>query len=151
LNAVSIRVTPQNGEKTIRSKRPPLLGARDGMPLATNDHNKNRFRMSNPSWALRLTGQTLSVSAHPVGAGAGFIRTGGTRMGSIDEQILKTAKEVAIKFIECGRLSPSGFAETFQGIYKAVDDTVKAHTKAPVKPPEAKGPGTGPKASSSKR
>lgn len=72
-------------------------------------------------------------------------------MGSIDEQILKTAKEVVIKFIECGRLSPSGFAETFQSIYKAVDETVKARVKAPEKPPEAKAPGAGPKASGGKR
>ena len=72
-------------------------------------------------------------------------------MGSIDEQILKAAKEVVIKFIECGRLSPSGFAEAFQSIYKAVDETVKAHVKAPEKPPEAKAPGAPPKASGGKR
>lgn len=72
-------------------------------------------------------------------------------MGSIDEQVLKTAKEVVIKFIECGRLSPSGFAETFQGIYKAVDETVKAHVKMPEKPPEAKPPGAGPKTPGGKR
>ncbi len=48
-------------------------------------------------------------------------------MASMDEHILKAAKEIVVKFIECGRLSPSGFAETFQGIYKTVDETVKAH------------------------
>ncbi len=72
-------------------------------------------------------------------------------MGSIDEQVLKTAKEVVIKFIECGRLSPSGFAETFQSIYKTVDDTVKARVTQPATPPQATAPGTGPKASSGKR
>ncbi|MFO7706740.1 MAG: conjugal transfer protein TraB [Desulfobacterales bacterium] len=72
-------------------------------------------------------------------------------MGSIDEQVLKTAKEVVIKFIECGRLSPSGFAETFQSVYKAVDDTVKAHERAPENPPQPKAPGAGPKASGGKR
>ncbi|MCU0559249.1 MAG: conjugal transfer protein TraB [Desulfobacterales bacterium] len=71
-------------------------------------------------------------------------------MGSIDEQVLKTAKEVVIKFIECGRLSPSGFAETFQGIYKAVDETVKTHLKPPEKPPEAK-PAAGSKQTGGKR
>jgi hypothetical protein len=53
-------------------------------------------------------------------------------MASIDENILKAAKEIVVKFIECGRLSPSGFPEAFQSIYKAVDDTVKAHAKPPV-------------------
>lgn len=59
-------------------------------------------------------------------------------MASIDEQILKTAKEVVIKFIECGRLSPSGFAEAFQNIYRTVEDTVKAGR--PAAPPAAAAP-----------
>lgn len=50
-------------------------------------------------------------------------------MAAIDEQILKTAKEVVIKFIECGRLSPTGFAETFQSVYRVVDETVKSSQK----------------------
>ena len=49
-------------------------------------------------------------------------------MGSIDEQILKTAKEIIVKFIEVGRLSPTGFHETFTSIYKTVEDTVKGNT-----------------------
>lgn len=67
-------------------------------------------------------------------------------MASMDEHILKAAKEIVVKFIECGRLSPSGFAETFQSIYKTVDETVKAHVTPPDKAPEAKAPGTGQKA-----
>jgi len=51
-------------------------------------------------------------------------------MGSMDEHILKAAKEIAVKFIECGRLSPTGFAETFQSIYKTVNDTVRARESA---------------------
>ena len=50
-------------------------------------------------------------------------------MASIDEHILKAAKEIVVKFIECGRLSPSGFAEAFQSIYTAVDETVKRREK----------------------
>ena len=38
-------------------------------------------------------------------------------MASMDEDILKAAKEIVVKFIECGRL-PERFAETFQGIDK---------------------------------
>ncbi len=59
-------------------------------------------------------------------------------MASIDEHILKAAKEIVVKFIECGRLSPSGFAETFQSIYTTVDETVKSRQKPPEKEPDAK-------------
>jgi uncharacterized protein YaaN involved in tellurite resistance len=73
-------------------------------------------------------------------------------MASIDEHILKAAKEIVVKFIECGRLSPSGFAEAFQSIYATVDETVKSRQKPPEKGPEAKiqGPGHKPQPSGKK-
>ena len=43
-----------------------------------------------------------------------------------DEAILKVAKEVVVKFIEVGRLSPANFDETFQSIYKTVHDSVRS-------------------------
>jgi len=43
-----------------------------------------------------------------------------------DEAILKVAKEVAVKFIEVGRLTPANFAETFLSIYKTVHDAVRS-------------------------
>ncbi len=46
-------------------------------------------------------------------------------MKSIDEQILRAAKEIVVKFIEMGRLSPSNFHESFKDIYVTVDETVK--------------------------
>lgn len=46
-------------------------------------------------------------------------------MASMDEQILRAAKEIAVKFIESGRISPAGFPENFENIYHAVNDTVK--------------------------
>ncbi|MCM2285112.1 MAG: conjugal transfer protein TraB [Desulfobacula sp.] len=46
-------------------------------------------------------------------------------MKSIDEQILRTAKEIIVKFIEMGRLSPSNFHESFKDVYATVDETVK--------------------------
>ncbi|MBU0544168.1 MAG: hypothetical protein KKH97_02365 [Proteobacteria bacterium] len=46
-------------------------------------------------------------------------------MGSVDEQILKTAKEIVVKFIETGRISPTGFNETFKSIYKGIEEAVK--------------------------
>jgi len=46
-------------------------------------------------------------------------------MVSTDEHILRTAKEIVVKFIETGRVSPTGFNETFKSIYKAVEEAVK--------------------------
>ncbi len=46
-------------------------------------------------------------------------------MASIDEQILKATKEIVVKFIELGRLSPASFDETFRNIYNTVEETVK--------------------------
>ena len=43
-----------------------------------------------------------------------------------DEAILKVAKEVVVKFIEVGRLSPANFDETFQSIYKTVHNAVRS-------------------------
>ncbi|KPJ74856.1 MAG: hypothetical protein AMJ54_16445 [Deltaproteobacteria bacterium SG8_13] len=45
-------------------------------------------------------------------------------MASIEEQILRTAKEIVVKFIETGRVSPAGFRDAFQNIYRSVADTV---------------------------
>jgi hypothetical protein len=57
-------------------------------------------------------------------------------MASIDEQILKAAKEIVVKFIETGRLSPSGFGETFKSVYHTVEKTVKEKKSQVVEPPE---------------
>jgi hypothetical protein len=46
-------------------------------------------------------------------------------MASMDEQILRAAKEIVVKFIEAGRVSPTGFSETFETIYRTVEKTVK--------------------------
>lgn len=46
-------------------------------------------------------------------------------MKSIDEQILRTAKEIVVKFIEMGRLSPSSVHESFRDIHETVKQTVK--------------------------
>ena len=46
-------------------------------------------------------------------------------MGNIDEQILRATKEIVVKFIEAGRVSPSGFHETFKDIYHTVEKTTK--------------------------
>ena len=46
-------------------------------------------------------------------------------MASIDEQILRAAKEIVVKFIEAGRVSPTGFKETFNNVYRTIEETVK--------------------------
>ena len=48
-------------------------------------------------------------------------------MGSIDEQVLRATKEIVVKFIETGRVSPTGFHETFRSIYKTVEKSAKGH------------------------
>lgn len=43
-----------------------------------------------------------------------------------DEAILKVAKEIVVKFIEVGQLSPAKFGEIFDDVYKAVKKTVRS-------------------------
>ena len=50
-------------------------------------------------------------------------------MRSIDEQILRTTKEIVVKYIEAGRLSPTAFHETFKAVYQTVSDTVRNSIK----------------------
>ena len=47
------------------------------------------------------------------------------KKGALEEQVLRASKEIAVKFIEVGRLSPTGFAETFKTIYRSIDETVR--------------------------
>ncbi|EKD36306.1 MAG: hypothetical protein ACD_75C01558G0001 [uncultured bacterium] len=50
----------------------------------------------------------------------------GTVPGSVsDEAILKIAKEITVKFIEVGRITPASFATAFAGIYSTIDKTVR--------------------------
>ena len=51
-------------------------------------------------------------------------------MSSIDELILKTTKEIVVKFIELGRLSPSNVHSAFKEMYQTVAETVKDASEA---------------------
>ena len=51
-----------------------------------------------------------------------------------DEVIFKVTKEIVVKFIECGRISPSGFHETFKDIYRTVEKTTKGSMKVTGQP-----------------
>ncbi|MBI9076166.1 MAG: hypothetical protein JEZ02_12205 [Desulfatibacillum sp.] len=43
---------------------------------------------------------------------------------AIEEKILTVSKEIVVKFIEVGRVSPASFGETFKDVYKAVKEAV---------------------------
>ncbi|MBF0452027.1 MAG: hypothetical protein HQK75_15095 [Candidatus Magnetomorum sp.] len=45
-------------------------------------------------------------------------------MASLQEQVLKTSKEIVVKFIETGRVSPSSFDEIFRSVHTTVKETV---------------------------
>ena len=59
-------------------------------------------------------------------------------MASMDEQILRASKEIAVKFIEGGRISPAGFPDFFKTIYQTVHDTARG-TSDSVAPDEKQG------------
>jgi predicted transcriptional regulator len=46
-------------------------------------------------------------------------------MASIDEQILRATKEIVVKFIETGRVSPAGFHEFFKSVYQTIEEAVQ--------------------------
>lgn len=43
-----------------------------------------------------------------------------------DEALFKVTKEIVVKFIEVGRLTPAAFEDTFDRIYKAIERTVRS-------------------------
>ena len=47
-----------------------------------------------------------------------------TPMDRIDKEALQVSKEIAVKFIETQRLSPSNFGEVFPAIHRVVLDTI---------------------------
>ncbi len=56
-------------------------------------------------------------------------------MKSIDEQILRVTKEIIVKFIEMGRLSPTNVHESFRDIHATVNETVKQSQETPENEP----------------
>ncbi len=46
-------------------------------------------------------------------------------MKSMDEQILRATKEIVVKFIELGRLSPATVHESIRDIHATIRETVK--------------------------
>lgn len=52
-------------------------------------------------------------------------------MDQIQKQALQVTKEIIVKFIEVGRISPTNFAEFFEPIYDDVYRTVMKSESAP--------------------
>ena len=48
-------------------------------------------------------------------------------MATVEEQVLRAAKEIVVKFIETGRVSPTGFPDAFRTIYETVATVVQAN------------------------
>jgi hypothetical protein len=42
-----------------------------------------------------------------------------------DEAVLKIAKEITVKFIEVGRITPASFELAFGKIYNSINETVR--------------------------
>ncbi|MDR2669171.1 MAG: hypothetical protein LBC14_04380 [Desulfovibrio sp.] len=42
------------------------------------------------------------------------------------KEALQASKEIVVKFIEAGRVSPGNFAEVFPAVYRVVLDTLSA-------------------------
>jgi hypothetical protein len=55
-----------------------------------------------------------------------------------DEAIFKVAKEIVVKFIEVGRISPANFAEHFSEIYGEILTTVSGGAICEAGAPEKK-------------
>jgi hypothetical protein len=53
---------------------------------------------------------------------------------TLQEQILRASKEIAVKFIEVGRLSPSSFGQSFPEIYQTIETTVQGVSSDPPDP-----------------
>lgn len=45
-------------------------------------------------------------------------------MDKIHKDILKITKEIVVKFVEVGRITPANFAESFPAIYTVVRETL---------------------------
>ncbi len=48
------------------------------------------------------------------------------RQAITDEAVFKVAKEIVVKFIEVGRVTPASFEETFEQVYRTIERTVRS-------------------------
>jgi hypothetical protein len=52
-------------------------------------------------------------------------------MASMEEQVLRATKEIIVKFIEVGRVSPTSFNESFKTIYQTINESVREAQQQP--------------------
>ncbi|MCB2185888.1 MAG: hypothetical protein KQJ78_05685 [Deltaproteobacteria bacterium] len=69
--------------------------------------------------AKRQTAATPEAPARPAPA------VDPDRLTPRQDAVLKASKEIAVKFIETGRLTVASFGETFRQIYKGVKEAVE--------------------------
>jgi len=62
------------------------------------------------------------VHKHPSTGQSGIVATHVS-----EDTILKIAKEISVKFIEVGRLTPATFDETFKNIHQTIKETISKH------------------------
>ena len=55
-------------------------------------------------------------------------------MPTMEEQVLRTTKEIVVKFIETGRVSPTSFPEAFKTIHETVKSVVEEKPAADTEP-----------------
>lgn len=53
-------------------------------------------------------------------------------MDQLKKMALQTTKEIVVKFIEIGRISPNNFSEFFSPIYQEVLQTIDPRDDAPL-------------------
>ncbi len=64
-------------------------------------------------------------------------------MEKLDKEALQVSKEIVVKFIEAGRVSPSNFAEVFPAVHRVVRETL-LDSPASALSPEPSGGGNNP-------
>ena len=87
------------------------------------------MQIANNRWERYLTPADFSASKSKLLQKTIYKKV--SQMGSIDELILRATKEIVVKFIEAGRVSPTGFHETFKSVYNTVEKTVKGLEETP--------------------
>ncbi|SHN50493.1 hypothetical protein [Desulfovibrio litoralis] len=50
-------------------------------------------------------------------------------MDKLEKEVIQVTKELVVKFIEAGRVSPANFNEVFRQTYSVVSDTILHSTK----------------------
>ncbi len=74
----------------------------------------------------------ISIALHAWQKTSLKLTKGNDDMGAkTDELILKTAKEIVVKFIEVGNISPTSFHDHFRNIYNTVEKSVRESESDP--------------------